>query len=95
MNISGVSTVGVSSLISTQNVHPSGQPDADGDGDSHKMHRGHRHGGGAMGKAVMEALQSLGVSMPAPPQPGQGPSPDGGAPRRPTRTADKMALHPP
>jgi len=81
MNISSVSTISVSSLTTTQAVQPNGQADADGNGDGHRMHHGHGHGGGgAMGKAVMEAFQSLGISMPAPPQPGQGAAPGGSDP---------------
>jgi hypothetical protein len=44
----------------------SGANDPDHDGDAGRVHHhgGHHHGGGRVGGALMQALQSLGVSMP-------------------------------
>jgi hypothetical protein len=69
MDISSLSSFNttITSLSSTGAVQGAGSGpfDADGDGDAggHRVHGG-RHG--RMGEAVMQALQSLGISMPAP-----------------------------
>ena len=44
---------------------PGRDPDGDGDGGKH-VRGGHRHGGGGMRSAMMDALQSLGLTLPAP-----------------------------
>src|SRR5574340_235380 len=68
MNISSVSSTSIATLSSVSGanqVSSSQDPDADGDGQMHVHHGGH-HRGGAVGSAMMAALQSLGLSIPPP-----------------------------
>jgi hypothetical protein len=70
MNIGSVSSSNYSFLSGVQAPSSvSGTQDADGDsGTATAVHGGgHHHGGGRVGQAVMDALQSLGVSLPPPP----------------------------
>jgi hypothetical protein len=64
MNVGGLSNTSTAALASLQPSVPVSAPaDADGSvGQAVQSH--HHHGGGRMGHAVMEALQSLGVSLP-------------------------------
>lgn len=68
MNIPSLSSTSIASLSSVSGasaVSSPQDPDADGDGQMHVHHGGH-HRGGAVGSAMMAALQSLGLSIPPP-----------------------------
>ena len=66
MNISATSSL-LSPLATTAGVQPTSvgstsDPNGDGDGNGGRVHHSHR--GGQMRQALMQALQSLGLSMP-------------------------------
>jgi len=69
MSISGISSGYVAPATLTQGVQSSSQvssasdPDGDGDGGAKRTHKSHG-AGGQMRNALMQALQSLGLSMP-------------------------------
>src|SRR5574337_1274390 len=66
MNIPSVSSTSIAALPSASGANPVSSPqDPDGDGQVHVHHGGH-HRGGAVGSAMMAALQSLGLSLPQP-----------------------------
>jgi hypothetical protein len=74
-SISGLSSATVSAYASataTSQVGAASDPDGDGDNDAGRVERGHHrggHGGGGMGKQLMDALKSLGFNVPALPTP--------------------------
>jgi hypothetical protein len=79
MNIGSISTSNVWLPGDIQSTAPTTAPqDSDGDGAS-GVHGAHRHGrGGHMGHAVMDALQSLGLSVPQPAASSAGDAASGG-----------------
>jgi hypothetical protein len=68
MNVTSLSSSSLCALSSSQGATAAASArDPDGDGDDHThVHRGGHHRG-AVGSAVMAALQSLGLAMPQPP----------------------------
>ena len=69
MSING-NSIAISPSVSSPGVQGSqvnkaSDPDGDGDGGGHRVHKS-RGGGGQMHQAMMQALQSLGLSMPQP-----------------------------
>lgn len=77
VSISGLSSALSAGSVSGTRRREGGEGDGDGDESSGRVHRGPP--GGGLGEDLMQALQSLGVSLPAPPEgaPPEGPPPEG------------------
>jgi hypothetical protein len=88
MNISGLgnSVMPAASVLGTSGVNPAASGDSQGDGG--RVHHGHHgHHGGGMRQAVLQALQSLGVSATSSSGAASSSDPDGDGDAAPAGTA--------